>query len=158
MVRLTAAVVRGLLFFEEATSTGFGACSVKACRLTIMLQNYITPKIAPEKCTKWNCLDSRLCTCTYGEVCSQLRGKSFWWSHHLTLFSFSMASGIPRPNACGFWSYIKYRVYMCNPKNLRDLKDFIKHQSVNIPHVILCSSSLSTSDWDSNHVENAWFK
>ena len=54
----------------------------------------LCPTRISAKCIKWHRLDLIWCTSTYSEACLLGPRVAFWWSCHLTPFSYSMASEI----------------------------------------------------------------
>ena len=142
-----------------------GLCNMLCNRLSLYTYaaKLCHTRIASVKCTKWHRLDARYCTFTYKEVCLLGLRTTFWWSHHVTQFSFSVASAIAWSYAYGF--LVLGRVYICNPQTLSKLKDSIKREMVNIPHTMLRSALLSIISrmhcviaCNGTHVENVWSK
>ena len=81
-------------------------------------------------------------------------------SHH---FSFPRPPQSPDLTHMDFWlwEFINFRVYICNPQTLSELKDSIKREIANIPHTMLRSALLPTISrmqciitCDGTHVEN----
>ena len=116
---------------------GFVICSVTASQYTAKLQNYVIPKLLLQNALNgiaWR-QDGAL-----PHKAKSVRRTPFWWQHHLTDFSFSVASAIPRSDSQGFLvlGIDQMQSLHVQSANFIGFKNSIKYEIANIPHVSCC--------------------